>query len=111
MQWWRNLLASGFIPPFLQKLHTTRSPPLSSRHSNKWRPLPTGEFGAAGTNGLIGGDGGPGEARQVNTAQQRKYPVGNVSGGIGGPGGSGVDHGGQDGTGKGPVVNLRRRGV
>ncbi|KAK7055075.1 hypothetical protein R3P38DRAFT_2844972 [Favolaschia claudopus] len=40
----------------------------------------TGERGAAGTNGFLGGDGGPGEAPKIDMDQQRNYPVGDVSG-------------------------------
>ncbi|KAK7027627.1 hypothetical protein R3P38DRAFT_2939110 [Favolaschia claudopus] len=109
MQWWRKVLAS-FIPPFLQKLHPTRSTPLSSRHSESMETtsladdtssaerfadsavqlelqqtrinntINVGERGAAGTNGLLGGDGGPGEAPKIDMDQQRNNPVGDVSG-------------------------------
>ncbi|KAF8174631.1 hypothetical protein K438DRAFT_1848656 [Mycena galopus ATCC 62051] len=67
----------------------------------------TGGVGSAGGHAQTGGEGG---GPQLDMDPDERYQIGNVSGGTGGTGGVGVEVGGKGGTGKGPVISMRRRG-
>ncbi|KAJ6508643.1 hypothetical protein C8R45DRAFT_1089805 [Mycena sanguinolenta] len=68
----------------------------------------TGGTGGDGGRGNIGGAGGEGEGPGIHVDPDELAQFGNIAGGTGGSGGVGVAVGGKGGTGKGPVVNLRR---
>jgi len=75
----------------------------------------TGGFGSPGGDVRIdgkggdGGDGGDGEGPKLDIHPDERWQVGNVSGGTGGNGGTGVDVGGKGGTGKGPMIGISPR--
>ncbi|KAF8146318.1 hypothetical protein K438DRAFT_1990849 [Mycena galopus ATCC 62051] len=71
----------------------------------------TGGVGVAGGQGHAGGEGGEGGGPRLEMDPDKRYQIGNVSGGTGGTGGVGVEVGGKGGTGKGPVISMRRSRV
>ncbi|KAF8144984.1 hypothetical protein K438DRAFT_2028935 [Mycena galopus ATCC 62051] len=71
----------------------------------------TGGVGAVGGPGAVGGEGDEGGGPQLEMDPDKRYQIGNVSGGKGGAGGVGVEVGGKGGTGKGPVISMRRSRV
>ncbi|KAK7029874.1 hypothetical protein R3P38DRAFT_885621 [Favolaschia claudopus] len=64
-----------------------------------------GEYGDTGRHAHVGGEGGIGEAPQLDRFLNI---LGHVSGGTGGAGGPGI-HGGNGGIGQGPIIIVRRR--
>ncbi|KAF8146050.1 hypothetical protein K438DRAFT_2028483 [Mycena galopus ATCC 62051] len=71
----------------------------------------TGGVGVAGGQGHAGGEGGEGSGPKLEMDPDKRYQIGDVSGGTGGTGGVGVEVGGKGGTGKGPVIGMRRSRV
>ncbi|KAF7372972.1 hypothetical protein MSAN_00504500 [Mycena sanguinolenta] len=74
------------------------------------QPYPdiTGGTGGDGGPGHTGGEGGEGGGPEVDMDPDERAQIGKISGGTGGIGGVGVAVGGKGGTGRGPVINLRR---
>jgi hypothetical protein len=77
-----------------------------------------------GGDARIGGQGGDGEGPLLEIASKDNWKIGSISGefdisrmdlclqlvgGIGGPGGKGIEIGGKGGTGKAPVISSLRR--
>ncbi|KAJ7502706.1 hypothetical protein B0H11DRAFT_2223612 [Mycena galericulata] len=71
----------------------------------------TGSFGGTGGHARIGGQGGEGEGPQLDISTQDpiRWRIGNISGGTGGDGGTGIDVGGKGGTAHAPVIRISRR--
>ncbi|KAF7373280.1 hypothetical protein MSAN_00537000 [Mycena sanguinolenta] len=67
-----------------------------------------GETGIIGGTAYIGGEGGEGAGPQLDMNPDERCRFGKISGGTGGPGGNGVERGGKGGTGKAPLINMRR---
>ncbi|KAF7325369.1 hypothetical protein MSAN_02515800 [Mycena sanguinolenta] len=86
-----------------KSLHELESSKLQQPH-----PDITGGTGGDGGPAHTGGEGGEGGGPEVDMDPDERAKIGKVSGGTGGIGGVGVAVGGKGGTGRGPVINLRR---
>ncbi|KAJ7266812.1 hypothetical protein C8J57DRAFT_377509 [Mycena rebaudengoi] len=69
----------------------------------------TGGVGGMGGDARIGGQGGDGEGPLLEIASEDNWKIRSISGGIGGPGGKGIEIGGKGGTGKAPMISSLRR--